>query len=33
MGRLSELNLIEWEIATKETEKIEKGTSYYTIPQ
>ena len=33
MGRLSELGEVKWEIATIETEKIEKGTSYYTIPQ
>mgnify|MGYP001192163149 CR=1 FL=1 len=33
MGRLSELGEVEWKIATKETGKIRRGTSYYTIPQ
>ena len=33
IGRLSELGEVNWKIATKETGKIRRGTSYYTIPQ
>ena len=33
IGRLSELGEVDWKIATKETGKIRRGTSYYTIPQ
>ena len=32
VGRLSELDEIEWKIATKDTGKIRRGTSYYNIP-
>ena len=33
IGRLSELGEVDWKIATKLTGKIERGTSYYTIPE
>ena len=33
IGRLAELDEIKWRIATKETGKIARGTSYYTIPK
>ena len=33
LGRLSELDVITWRIATKKTEHTKEGISYYTIPE